>query len=97
MKDSLYEAFYFVWMVFWFWVILSAFSGCTTAPIVRIQYVPTPVYIPIPATLTAPVEVNLLPGVTYGDALGSLREGLSRCEADKAAIRVLTPPSPPNR
>jgi len=72
-------------------------AGCSQAPIVRIQYVQTPVYIPIPATLTQPVSVVLNPGTTYGEALGSLREGLSRCEADKAAIRVLTPPSPPNR
>ena len=77
--------------------LLVVISACGTQPIIRVQYVNVPTYIPIPATLTAPAVVNLLPGVTYGDALGSLREGLTSCDGQLGAIRVLTPPSPPNR
>lgn len=74
--------------------IIAALGACSSQPIVRVQYVPTKVYLPIPAELTLLVTVDMT-GMTYGEGLGSLRDGLERCDGRLAAIRVLTPPSPP--
>lgn len=68
-------------------------AGCSQAPIVRIQYVQTPVYIPIPATLTQPISVDLT-GATWGSAVGSLNAGLETCNSQLQAISTLKP-SPP--
>lgn len=74
-----------------------ALSACSSAPIVGPPvYIPTKVYLAIPAELTLPVTVDLT-GMTYGEGLGSLREGLERCDGQLAAIRVLTPPRPPHK
>lgn len=77
--------------------LLSLFIliGCAQTPVVVPEIIRQPVYIPIPATLVQPVQVTLLPGITYGEALGRLNAGLQTCNADKAAIRTLTPPKPP--
>lgn len=75
--------------------VILALSACSQ-PIVRVQYVTVKSYLPIPATLTAPIAVDLT-GMTYGEGLGSLRAGLERCDGQLAAIRVLTPPSPPHK
>ena len=77
--------------------ILFFLTACSQAPIVHIQYVNVPQFLPIPATLTAPVKVGLNPGITYGEALGSLREGLTSCNSQLGAIGVLTPPKPPQK
>lgn len=91
MKDQIYESVYFVWMLFWFWVILSAFAACSSQPIVRVQYVTVKSYLPIPATLTAPIAVDLT-GQTYGEGLGSLRAGLETCNGQLTSIATLKPP-----
>lgn len=70
-------------------------SACSQAPIVHIQYVSVPQFLPIPATLTAPVKVDLYPNITYGEALGALYIGLETCNSDKAAIATLKPSTPP--
>jgi len=62
------------------------------APAVRVQYINVPTFVPVPVTLVAPVSVSLPVGITYGEALGSLRAGLTSCNADKAAIATLKPP-----
>lgn len=76
--------------------IIAALGACSSQPIVRVQYVTLKTLIPVPATLTLPVTVDLT-GQTYGEGLGSLRAGLERCDGQLAAIRVLTPPSPPHK
>lgn len=72
-----------------------ALSACSTQPIVQIERINTPVYLPVPATLTAPVKVDLYPGITWGEAVGSLYSWLQSCNADKAAIGSLKPPNAP--
>lgn len=67
-------------------------SACSSQPVVVTEVIHQKVYAPIPSTLVAPVHVTLIPGVTYGEALGSLREGLSRCDSQLAAIATLKPP-----
>lgn len=78
-------------------LLILSLSACAQTPTIRIQYVNVPTYIPSPATLTAPVKVDLNPGITYGEALGSLREGLTSCNSQLGAIGVLTPPGPPKK
>lgn len=66
-------------------------TACSSQPIVRVQYVPTKIYLAIPAELTFPVTVDLT-GMTYGEGLGSLRAALDRCDGQLAAISTLKPP-----
>lgn len=68
-------------------------SACTSAPVVTVERINVPTYIPIPTTLTAPVKVTLQPGITWGEAVGSLYSGLQSCNADKAVIGSLKPPN----
>ena len=68
-------------------------SACTSQPVVRVQYVNIPTYIPIPVTLTQPISVDLT-GDTWGKAVGDLKAGLEACEAQTQGIRGLTPPPP---
>ncbi len=74
---------------------LIALTGCAQTPVTVVEKIQVPTWIPVPATLIAPTKVDLYPGITYGDALGALREGLTSCDADKAAIGTLKPPNPP--
>lgn len=76
--------------------ITTVLSACAqTQPIVVPERISVPTFIPVSATLTQPVEITLLPGTTYGQALGSLREGLSRCDSQLTAIQGLVPTKPP--
>lgn len=73
-----------------------ALSACAQNPTVGPpEIIHERVYAPVPVTLTAPVEVTLLPGVTYGQALGSLSSALQTCDGNLKAIQSLTPPKPP--
>ena len=74
-------------------LLILALSACSQAPIVHIQYVNVPTYIPIPATLTQPISVGLT-GATWGSAVGSLNAGLETCNSQLQAISTLKP-SPP--
>lgn len=70
--------------------VFFALSACSQ-PIVRVQYVPTKVYLAIPAELTLPVTVDLS-GATWGSAVGDLKAGLATCDARLAAVAGLKPP-----
>lgn len=67
-------------------------SACSSVPIVGPPvYIPTKVYLAIPAELTLPVTVDLT-GQTYGEGLGSLRAGLETCNGQLTSIATLKPP-----
>lgn len=66
-------------------------SACSSQPIVRVQYVTMKSYLPIPATITAPIAVDLS-GATWGSAVGDLKAGLATCNGNLAAVAGLKPP-----
>lgn len=73
-----------------------ALTGCASSqPIVVPEKISVPTYIPTPGTLTAPVKVTLQPGVTWGEAVGSLYSGLQTCNAQLSSISTLKPPEKP--
>lgn len=72
-----------------------ALSACAQTPVTVIERVNIPTYIPTPGTLTAPVKVTLQPGVTWGEAVGSLYSGLQTCNAQLSSISTLKPPEKP--
>lgn len=69
-------------------------TACAQQPIIQVERINVPTYIPTPATLTATVKVDLTQGVTWGQAVGRLNEGLQSCNANLSAIAGLTPPAP---
>lgn len=72
-------------------VILSL-SACSSQPTVGPPvYIKQTVYIPVPATLTQPISVDLT-NATWGSAVGSLKAGLDTCNANLAAVAGLKPP-----
>lgn len=76
--------------------MLFILTACASSqPIIQVERVNVPTYVPISSTLTAPVQVSLLPRTTYGEALGRLREGLISCDSQLQAIQGLTAPKPP--
>jgi hypothetical protein len=75
-------------------VILASLSACQPSA-VRVQYISVPTYVPVPATLTAPVSVSLIPGkTTWGEALGLYNEAVQTCNARLGSIATLVPPQP---
>lgn len=70
--------------------LILALSACSQ-PIVRVQYVTVKSYLPIPATLTAPIAVDLS-GATWGSAVGDLKAGLATCNGNLAAVAGLKLP-----
>ena len=69
-------------------------AGCASSqPIIQIERVSVPVFIPVPTTLTAPTKADLYPGITWGEAVITLHTAVETCNADKAAIATLKPPS----
>lgn len=76
-------------------LILASLSACTSQPVVRVQYVNIPTYIPVPVTLTQPISVDLT-GATWGKAVGDLKAGLQTCDGQLQAIKDLkAPPKTP--
>ena len=73
---------------------LIALTGCASQPVTVVEKIQVKTFVPVPATLTIPTAVDLYPGITYGQALGALREGLTSCNADKSAISTLKPTPP---
>lgn len=67
-------------------------AGCAQTPVTVVERVNVPTYMPVPATLTAPVKADLYPGITWGQAVGSLYMGLQTCNSQIQAIATLKPP-----
>lgn len=73
-------------------LIIAALSlSACSSPAVRVQYIETKTYIPIPATLTQPISVDLT-NATWGAGIGSLNAALQTCNARLDAIHTLVPP-----
>lgn len=77
-------------------LIILALTGCASnAPIIQIERVNVPQYLPIPAELTRPCDLHLNAGTTYGEALGLYDAALKTCQAQIQAITDLKPPMEP--
>lgn len=78
--------------------LILALSGCSSQPTVGPPvYIKQTVYIPVPATLTQPISIDLT-GATWGKAVGDLKAGLDTCNANLGAIsglKVPLTPAPP--
>lgn len=74
-------------------VIIAALllSACSQAPVVQIERINMPIYIPVPATLTAPISVDLT-NATWGSAVGSLNAAVQTCNGRLDSIHSLVPP-----
>lgn len=78
-----------LWVLY---VILACLTGCAQTPATVVEKISVPTYIPIPATLTIPVQAVLPLGTTWGGGLSIERAALDTCNGNLAAIRVLKPP-----
>lgn len=66
-------------------------AGCASQTVGPPVFIHDKTYIPIPATLTLPVAVDLTQA-TWGSAVGDLKAGLDTCNGKLDAIRLLAPP-----
>ena len=76
--------------------IIAALSlSACSSPAVRVQYIETKTYIPIPAELTQPISIDLS-NATWGSAVADLKAGLQTCDGQLQAIKDLkAPPKTP--
>lgn len=71
-------------------------TACSTQPVVTVETVRVPTWIPAPVTLTTPVTVVITTQDTWGSAVGRLSSGLQACNANLQAIATLKAPPPKN-
>lgn len=70
-----------------------ALSGCASSqPVIQVERISVPVYLPVPSTLVAPVSAIFPSGVTYGQALGIQQAAIQTCNANLNAISTLKAP-----
>ena len=72
--------------------ILLLFGCASSQPVIQVERVNIPTFIPVASTLTQPTIVSFPPNVTWGKAIGTLNQAVQACNADKAAIATLVAP-----
>lgn len=66
-------------------------SGCASTPVTVVEKIQVPTFVPVPATLTVPISVDLT-NATWGSAVGDLKAGITACNGRLGAIADLKPP-----
>lgn len=77
-------------------LLILALTGCSSTPVTVVERVNVPTYIPISATLTAPVSLDLGQNPTWGSALGAYNAAFQTCQGQLEAIKTLKSPTPPS-